>query len=123
MSNLNRVLLIGNVTNDPESRALTNGHFTGFTVATNESWTDKSGQKQERTEWHNIESYGKLAEIAGKHVVKGMLVYVEGKLQTRNWDDNGQKKYKTVINVDEIKFLKWPNQERQNHDSSPSFDF
>lgn len=108
MASLNKVLLIGNLGRDPEVRYMTNGEaVANFSIATTESWKGKDGQKQERTEWHNIVMYRKLAEIAGQYLKKGSAVYVEGKLQTRKWQDKntGQDRYTTEIIADEMKML------------------
>lgn len=109
MASLNKVLLIGNLGKDPETRFLPNGNAVcNFSIATTESWKDKqSGQKQEKTEWHNISMYGRLAEIAGQYLKKGSSVYIEGKLQTRKWQDKqtGADRYTTEIIADEMKML------------------
>ena len=100
---VNKVILIGNLGKDPEIRRMSNGGaITSFGVATSESWKDRStGQQQERTEWHRVVVYGKLAEIAGEYLKKGSQVYIEGQLQTRKWQDqqSGQEKYITEIVV------------------------
>lgn len=100
---VNKVILIGNVGADPETRFLPNGNaVTNITLATSDSWKDKqTGQQQERTEWHRVVFFGKLAEIAGEYLKKGSQVYVEGRLQTRKWQDqSGQDRYTTEIVVD-----------------------
>lgn len=100
---VNKVILIGNVGGDPETRYLPNGNaVTNLTLATSESWKDKqTGEPQERTEWHRIVFFGKLAEIAGEYVRKGSQIYVEGQLRTRKWQDqSGQDRYTTEIVVD-----------------------
>ena len=100
---INKVILIGNVGQDPETRYSQSGFcFTSLSLATSESWKDKNtGQKQERTEWHRVSIQGKLGEIAGEYVKKGSKLYVEGKLQTRKWQDqSGQDRYTTEIVVD-----------------------
>jgi len=100
---VNKVILLGNVGGDPETRYLPNGNaVTNITLATSDSWTDKqTGQKQERTEWHRVVFFGKLAEIAGEYLRKGSQVYVEGRLQTRKWTgQDGQDRYTTEIVVD-----------------------
>lgn len=96
---LNRAQLIGNLTRDPELRQTPNGTAVcGFAVATNSSWKDASGERQERAEFHNIVCWGKLAEIAAQYVKKGSKVYVDGRLQTRDWTgDDGVKRYRTEI--------------------------
>ena len=108
MASLNKVLLIGNLGRDPETRYLpSGGAVCNFSIATSERFTDKSGQKQERTEWHNIVMYGKLAEIAQQYLKKGSNVYIEGRIQTSKWQDKttGQDKYKTEIVADQMQML------------------
>lgn len=97
--NLNKVMLIGNLTREPESKATTSGQtVTTFAVATNRVWTDKDGQKQQKAEFHNIVAWGKLGDICAQYLKKGSLVYVEGRLETRSWDgQDGIKRYKTEI--------------------------
>lgn len=106
MSGINKVIIVGRLGQDPEMKAVGQGAtVTRLNVATSESWTDKTGNKQERTEWHRITVWGKLAELCGKYLAKGRQVYVEGKLQTRSWEDNGQKKYATEIVASTVQFL------------------
>ncbi|MBM3277724.1 MAG: single-stranded DNA-binding protein [Candidatus Handelsmanbacteria bacterium] len=105
---VNKVILIGNIGSDPEVKYTASGvPVVNFSLATSESWTDKgSGQRQERTEWHRLVLWRKLAEIAGQYLKKGSKIYVEGRLQTRSWDDqSGQKKYMTEIVVDDMQML------------------
>lgn len=99
---INKVILIGNVGGDPEVRYMPNGNaVTNLTLATSDSWKDKqSGQIQERTEWHRVSLFGKIAEIAGQYLVKGSKVYIEGRLQTREWEKDGMKRYTTEVIVD-----------------------
>jgi single-strand DNA-binding protein len=99
MAGLNKVMLIGNLGKDPEVRYTQGGQaVANFSLATNESWTDKAGQKQERTEWHRIVVWGKAAELCGEYLSKGRQVYIEGKLQTREWTNKeGQKQYSTEV--------------------------
>lgn len=98
---INKVILIGNVGGDPETRYLPNGNaVTNLTLATSDSWKDKQGQQQERTEWHRVSFFGKIAEIAGQYLAKGSKVYIEGRLQTREWEKDGVKRYTTEIVVD-----------------------
>ena len=98
---INKVILIGNLGGDPETRYLPNGNaVTNLTLATSDSWKDKQGQKQERTEWHRVSLFGKIAEIAGQYLRKGSKVYIEGRLQTREWEKDGVKRYTTEIIVD-----------------------
>src|SRR5512139_104515 len=104
---VNKVILLGRLGKDPETRYMTNGDaVTNATLATSENWKDKSGEKQERTEWHNLTFYKKLAEIAGLYLKKGALIYVEGKIQTRKWQDKeGKDRYTTEIIVNELQML------------------
>ncbi len=99
---VNKVILVGTCGQDPEVRYLPNGNaVTNLSLATSEQWTDKqSGQKVERTEWHRVSMFGKVAEIAGEYLRKGSQVYIEGKLQTREWEKDGIKRYTTEIVVD-----------------------
>ncbi|MBF7728597.1 single-stranded DNA-binding protein [Pseudomonas sp. N040] len=99
---INKVILIGNVGIDPETRHLSNGNqITSIMLATTDSWKDKqSGQQQERTEWHRVVFFGKVAEIAGQYLKKGSQCYIEGRIQTREWDKDGIKRYTTEIVVD-----------------------
>jgi len=107
MAGINKVIIVGRLGNDPEIKTIGQGQTVArMNVATSESWTGKDGQKQERTEWHRIVVWGKLAEICGKHLSKGRQVYVEGRLQTRSWEDpQGQKKYSTEIVAATVQFL------------------
>lgn len=103
---LNKVMIIGCLGKDPELRMTTSGtQVANFSVATSERWTDKAGDKQEKTEWHRIVLWDKLAELAGKYLKKGVMVYIEGKLQTRSWEDKGEKKYATEIVGTSMTFL------------------
>ncbi|MGX1179891.1 single-stranded DNA-binding protein [Pseudomonas putida] len=99
---VNKVILVGTCGQDPEVRYLPNGNaVTNLSLATSEQWTDKqSGQKIERTEWHRVSLFGKVAEIAGEYLRKGSQCYIEGKLQTREWEKDGIKRYTTEIIVD-----------------------
>jgi len=107
MSGVNKVILVGRLGKDPETRYMTNGEaVTNASLATSEQWKDKSGEKQERTEWHNLVFYRRLAEIAGEYLKKGSEVYVEGKIQTRKWQDKeGRDRYTTEIIVNEMQML------------------
>lgn len=104
---VNKCILIGNLGADPEVRYTPSGQaVANFRIATSENWTDREGQKQERTEWHRIVAWGKLAELAGEYLSKGRQVYIEGRLQTRQWDDReGQKRYTTEIVAQNMTFL------------------
>ena len=99
---INKVILVGTCGQDPETRYLPNGNaVTNLSLATSEAWTDKqTGQKVEKTEWHRVALFGKVAEIAGEYLRKGSQVYIEGKLQTREWEKDGIKRYSTEIVVD-----------------------
>ncbi len=98
---INKVIIIGTAGSEPETRYMPNGNaVTNVTLATNDSWTDKEGQKQERTEWHRVVFFGKVAEIAGEYLGKGSQCYIEGRLQTREWEKDGVKRYTTEIVVD-----------------------
>ncbi len=107
MASVNKVILVGNLGRDPETRYMPDGGaITNISIATTSSWKDKSGEKQEQTEWHRIAFFGKLAEIAGEYLKKGSQVYVEGKLRTRKWQDkDGQDKYTTEIIADAMQML------------------
>jgi single-strand DNA-binding protein len=104
---VNKVILVGNLGNDPEVRYMPNGNaVANLSLATSESWKDPQGQVQERTEWHRLTMYRRLAEIAGEYLKKGSQIYVEGKLQTRKWQDQqGQDRYTTEIIVDQMQML------------------
>jgi len=107
MAGINKVIIVGNLGKDPELRHTPQGQaVANFPVATSENWVDKSGQKQERTEWHRVVVWGKLAELCGKYLSKGRKAYVEGRLQTRAWDDkDGQKRYTTEVIANTVQFL------------------
>jgi single-strand DNA-binding protein len=107
MAGVNKVILIGNLGKDPELRYTPGGQPTAsFSLATTERWNDKNGQKQERTEWHNIVAWGKLAELVNQYLKKGRSAYIEGRIATRSWDDrDGNKKYRTEIIANHIQFL------------------
>ncbi|AUR93860.1 nucleic acid-binding, OB-fold protein [Vibrio phage 1.189.B._10N.286.51.B5] len=103
MAGINKVIIVGGLGQDPEVKYMTNGNaVANLSVATSESWNDKaSGEKKEKTEWHRVVIFGKLAEIAGQYLRKGSKVYLEGKLQTRKWQDqNGQDRYSTEVVLD-----------------------
>ncbi|MBX9755651.1 MAG: single-stranded DNA-binding protein [Pseudomonadaceae bacterium] len=99
---VNKVIIVGTCGQDPETRYMPNGNaVTNLSLATSEQWTDKqTGQKVEKTEWHRVSLFGKVAEIAGEYLRKGSQVYIEGKLQTREWEKDGIKRYTTEIVVD-----------------------
>jgi single-strand DNA-binding protein len=105
---INKVILVGRLGKDPEMRSTPGGQTVAkFTMATDERYTDKSGEKQERTEWHNIVAWGKLAEICGQYLRKGKLIYIEGSIRTDSWEDKEtkQKRYRTEINAGTMKML------------------
>ena len=110
---VNKVILIGNLGSDPEVKTTPGGALVAnFSLATSESWTDKNtGEKQEKAEWHRLVLWRRLAEIASQYLNNGAKIYVEGKLQTRSWDDNGQKRYMTEVVVDQLEKL---GSDRQN---------
>ena len=120
MASVNKVILVGNLGRDPEVRFMPNGEAVcNFSIATTDSWKDKAGAKQERTEWHNIVMYRKLAEIAGEYLKKGRPVYVEGRLQTRKWQTKeGQDRYTTEIIADQMQMLGG----REGGSSNASYD-
>jgi len=102
---LNKVLLYGNLTRDPELKALPSGQqVASFGLATNRSFKNKEGAQQEQTEFHNIVAFGRTAEVMGQYLKKGRPIYVEGRIQTRSWDKDGQKQYRTEIVVDTFQF-------------------
>lgn len=107
MIGINKAILIGNLGKDPELRYTPAGQpVASFTLATTERWTDRNGQRQDRTEWHNIVAWGKLAELVNQYLKKGRSAYVEGRITTRSWDDrDGNKKYRTEIVANQIQFL------------------
>ncbi len=105
---INKVIIVGNVGGDPETRYMPSGSaVTNLTIATNESWKDKqTGEQKERTEWHRVAMFNRLAEIAAEYLRKGSQVYIEGKLRTRKWQDkSGQDRYTTEIIADEMQML------------------
>ena len=104
---VNRVILVGRLGRDPEMRHTTSGTaVTNFSVATNEKWKNQSGEPQERTEWHKVVTWSKLAEISNQYLTKGQLVFIEGRIQTREWDDrDGNKRQTTEIVASDMKML------------------
>lgn len=104
---VNKVILVGNLGRDPEVRYMPNGEaVANVAIATSETWKDQQGQQQERTEWHNVVFYRKLAEIVGQYLKKGAQIYIEGKLRTRKYQDkNGQDRYSTEVIADEMQML------------------
>ncbi|MCF7990898.1 MAG: single-stranded DNA-binding protein [Thiohalocapsa sp.] len=123
---LNKAQLIGNLGRDPELRQTNDGDTTiaNLAVATNERWTDKAGNAQERTEWHRVVLFGRTAQIAGEYLRKGALVYVEGRLQTRKWqDDNGNERHTTEIVAERMKMLGGKPGQRENGSSGQDDGF
>jgi len=105
---VNKVILVGNLGRDPEVRNTPSGQSVAeFSLATNRRWRDRDGNRQEQTEWHRIVCWGRQAEIAGQYLTKGKQIYVEGRLQTRSWDDKntGEKRYKTEVICDNFQML------------------
>jgi single-strand DNA-binding protein len=122
MSGVNKVILVGRLGQDPELKNVGNGQSVArLSVATSEAWTDKNGQKQERTEWHRVVVWGRQAENCAKHLAKGRQVYVEGRLQTRKWEDNGQTKYATEIVANTVQFLGSAGTERSASNGNDQF--
>ncbi|MCB0378831.1 MAG: single-stranded DNA-binding protein [Bdellovibrionales bacterium] len=107
MSGVNKAIIVGRLGADPEVKTIGSGQTVcNFNVATSENWTDRDGQRQERTEWHRIVVWGRMAEICGQHLAKGRQVYLEGRLQTRSWEDQqGQKRYTTEVVANTVQFL------------------
>lgn len=124
---VNKVILLGRLGQNPEVRYTPSGAaVANFSVATNESWTDKSGQKQERTEWHRVVVWGKLAELCNQYLSKGRQAYIEGRLQTRQWQDkDGQTRYTTEVQAQTVQFLgasSGAQSERPQYDSGMASD-
>ena len=106
MASLNKVMLIGNVGKDPEIKALDGGNKIGnITLATSMVYTDRNGQKKEETEWHTVVTYGKLSDVVEKFIRKGSLLFIDGRIHTRSWDDNGKTRYKTEVIANGIQML------------------
>ncbi len=129
---VNKVILVGNLGQDPETRYLpSGGAVTNVSVATSRTWKDReSGQQQERTEWHRVVFFNKLAEIAGEYLKKGSKVYIEGSLRTRQWEKDGQKHYTTEVVASEMQMLDsrgsgggMPTNSGQDSGGAPAQDF
>ncbi len=122
MASINKVILIGNLGRDPEVKYTQSGTaVANLSVATNEVWTDKAGQKQERTEWHRVVVWGKQAQIVAEHLSKGKQVFVEGSLQTRSWDDReGNKRYTTEVRAVRVLMLGRPEGSRLEPEAAAS---
>ncbi|HSR10580.1 MAG TPA: single-stranded DNA-binding protein [Thermodesulfobacteriota bacterium] len=119
---VNKVILIGRLGADPEIRYTPSGaEVATFRMATSESWTNKNGEKEERTEWHRIVAWRGLAKICGEYLNKGRLVYIEGRIRTRSWDDkDGNKRYITEVEATEMKMLGGGgDQERRSKEAAP----
>ena len=128
MGSLNKVMLIGNLGRDPEIRYTNSGSsVANYSIATTDRWTDRQGQKQERTEWHDIVAFDRLADLSQNYLRKGSNVFIEGRLQTRSWENpDGQKMYRTEVVANQIQFLDkgWSdngndNQETELSDNNP----
>jgi single-strand DNA-binding protein len=124
MAGVNKAILVGNLGRDPELRYTQNGQaVVNFTLATSENWTDKSGEKVERTEWHRIVVWGKLGELCAQYLAKGRTAYVEGRIQTREWEDkDGNKRHTTEINAQTVTFLGGPKGDGGSSGSPPEGD-
>ena len=126
MASINKVILIGNLGSDPEVKYTPSGSaVANFNIATNERWKDASGQDQERTEWHKIVVWGKQAENCGQYLSKGRTAYIEGRLQTREWNDKeGNKRYTTEVVAQTVQFLGGPGagggERAKSYESAPS---
>ena len=121
MVGMNKVFLMGNLGRDPELRRTPSGtSVASFTMATTERRTDKNGQRQEKTEWHNIVAWGKLAELVNQYLKKGRMAFIEGRITYRSWDDkDGNKKYRTEIVASQVQFLGAPGQQTEAKSASP----
>ena len=122
MSGVNKVIIVGRLGADPEVKQISSGNTVAtLSVATSETWNDRNGQRQERTEWHRVVVWGKTAELCGKYLSKGRQVYLEGRLQTRSWEDQqGQKRYTTEIVANTVQFLGGASQSSNNNYSQSS---
>ncbi|MDQ3233224.1 MAG: single-stranded DNA-binding protein [Pseudobdellovibrionaceae bacterium] len=115
MASVNKVIIVGNLGKDPELRYTQSGvAFCNMSVATTDQWTDQGGQRQEKTEWHRITAWKKQAENCAKYLRKGSSAYIEGRLQTRSWEESGQKRYSTDIVAEVVKFLGTPTTGRND---------
>jgi len=117
---MNKALLIGRLGRDPEIKYTQSGNaIANLNIATSEKWTDQAGEKQEKTEWHSVVAFGKLADICSKYLVKGSKVFVEGKIQTRSWEQDGQTRYKTEIVMGNMEML---SEKQKQYDEPPVAD-
>jgi len=116
MAGINKAILVGRLGRDPEVRNISDDRtVTNFSIATSEEWKDKdTGEKKERTEWHRIVAFNRLGEICGEYLSKGKMVYVEGKIQTRSWEQDGVTKYTTEIIASIVQFLDNKNPEKDD---------
>lgn len=122
MANLNKVQLIGRLGTHPEETIVGETKVAEWTMATNDTWKDKNGEKQERTEWHTCKAWGRLADLAVNYLNKGSQVYVEGAIETRSWEKDGAMRYKTEIKVFKIEFLDSKSSEEPAPHSSSALD-
>ena len=118
MSSVNKVTLVGRLGQDPETKQVGDTTVANFSLATSETWKDKDGEKQEKTEWHRLVAWGRQAEIIGKYLNKGSLIYIEGQLQTRKWEKDGVDRYTTEIRVGMMKMLGGHGANGSGNDSS-----
>lgn len=119
---INKAIVYGNLTRDPEMKALPNGiNVTTMSLATNQTWNDRDGKKQEAVEYHNVVVFGKTAENCARYLTKGSGVYVEGRLQTRSWDKDGQKQYRTEVIADRVQFGPRKDAQKQNESALPDY--
>lgn len=125
MASVNRVIIVGNLGRDPEIRYMPSGDaMVNINIATTDNWKDKNGEKQEKTEWHRIVMFGKVAEIAGEYLKKGSQAYFEGRLQTRKWEDKeGSDRYTTEIVADRMQMLGGKSDETKRAADKPKADF
>ena len=122
MANLNKVILIGRLGTHPEETILGESKVAEWTMATNATWKDKNGEKQERTEWHTCKAWGRLADLAVNYLTKGSQGYLEGSIQTRSWEKDGAMHYKTEIKVFKIEFLDSKSSEESEAQSNSAMD-
>lgn len=117
MASVNKAILVGNLGRDPETKYLSNGDAVcNLSIATTETWKDKGGQKQERTDWHRVTLYRRLAEVGGEFLKKGAQVYIEGRIEYREYEKDGQKRYSTEIIASEMKMLGGKSEQQKDDD-------